>query len=225
MPRVQLPLAVGLRDSTTYANFLPGANAACCHAMQQAEHQFIYLWGPHGSGKSHLLQAACHAEDQRGGRASYLPLGELLSYPIELLDGMEAMDVLCIDDLDLLVGNLPWQQALFHLYNRLRDSGKRLFVAGNSAPSVMGLELPDLVSRLGWGLVYQLHELNDEGKAEALRLRARQRGMSMPVEVANYLLVHGPRDMHRLFALLDQMDERSLVEQRRLTIPFVRQIL
>lgn len=225
MPRVQLPLAIGLRDSATFANFLPGDNAALCHALQNDEHPFIYLWGPTGSGKSHLLQAACHAMDARGGRAVYLPLAELIGCPVEVLDGMEAMDLLCVDQLECLAGQPTWQQALFHLYNRLRDSGKHLLAGGLASPAALGLELPDLVSRLGWGPVYQLHPLPDEQKAQALRLRAARRGMTMSAEVAAYLLAHGPRDMHHLFALLETIDERSLVEQRRLTIPFVRQLL
>jgi len=202
--RQQLPLRIGLRDSATFANFLPAANAQALHALQQQGEPFIYLWGAGGCGKSHLLQAACHAVTEAGGSAVYLPLGELSQMSAELLEGMERMQLVCIDEVDSIAGNTRWEQALFHLYNRLRDSGNRLVVAGQAAPPALGLSLPDLVSRLGWGPVYQLQLLSDE---------------------ANYLLNRAPRDMQALFALLDELDEVSLAAQRRLTIPFVREVI
>ena len=222
---LQLPLAIGLSDSASFENFLAGANLAACHTLELGREPFVYLWGGAGSGKSHLLQAACHAEDSRGGRAVYLPLQELLSHPPQLLDGMEELTLVCIDDLDRVAAQHAWQQAIFHLYNRLHEQGHRLLAAGSAAPAALGLTLADLTSRLGWGPVYHLLELDDAQKAEALRLHARQRGMEMSGEVAGYLLTHGPRDMHRLFALLERLDAQSLVEQRRLTIPFVRRLL
>lgn len=223
--RRQLPLRIGLRDSATFANFLPAANAQALFALQQQQEPFLYLWGGRGSGKSHLLQAACHAVTESGGSAVYLPLEELSQMPAEMLDGMEHMQLVCIDEIDCIAGNGAWEQALFHLYNRLRDSGNRLVVAGNASPAMLGISLPDLVSRLGWGPVYQLQLLSDEEKAEALCLRASQRGMDMPPEVANYLLNRASRDMQALFALLDELDEVSLAAQRKLTIPFVREVI
>jgi len=223
--RQQLPLRIGLRDSATFANFFSGSNAAVSHALQRQCEPFIYLWGARGSGKSHLLQAACHTVTEAGGGAAYLPLGELSAMPPQLLEGMEQMALVCIDDVDNIVGNAEWEQALFHLYNRMRDSGRHLVVAGLASPLALGLQLPDLVSRLSWGPVFQLQVLGDEGKAAALRLRALQRGMEMSPDVANYLLNHAPRDMHALFALLDELDVVSLAAQRKLTIPFVRELI
>lgn len=223
--RRQLPLRIGLRDGATFSNFLPAANVQAVHALEAQSEPFIYLWGSAGSGKSHLLQAACHAVTEAGGSAVYLPLAELSAMSAELLDGMEQMPLVCIDEVEHIAGNESWEQALFHLYNRLRDSGGRLVVAGAASPSALGLQLPDLVSRLGWGPVYQLQRLSDEEKAEALRMRAAQRGMEMPPEVASYLLNRAPRDMQALFALLDELDEVSLAAQRKLTIPFVREII
>jgi DnaA family protein len=140
----------------------------------------------------------------------------------QMLEGMEQMALLALDDVERLAGNREWEQALFHLYNRMRDAGHRMIVAGNAAPAALGITLPDLLSRLGWGPVYQLQTLNDSEKAAALRMRARQRGMDLSGEVADYLLHHASRDMHDLFALLERLDEGSLAAQRKLTIPFVR---
>lgn len=220
--RQQLPLRIGLRDSATFANFHPGPNAAVAHALQSADEPFIYLGGMRGSGRSHLLQAACHELSEAGGRAAYLPLEECMAMSAQMLEGMEQMTLLAIDDVDLLAGNSEWEQALFHLYNRMRDAGHRMIVAGNAVPGALGIALPDLLSRLGWGPVFQLQPLGDNEKSGALRMRARQRGMELPVEVADYLLNHASRDMHDLVELLDRLDEGSLAAQRKLTIPFVR---
>jgi DnaA-homolog protein len=220
----QLPLRIGLRDSATFSNFYPGANASAHHTLQRGDEPFIYLWGAQGTGKSHLLQAACHAVTAQGGQAIYLPFDEP-GVSAEMLEGLEGMALVCLDGLQLVAGDKAWEAALFHLYNRLRDSGNRMLVAGVSAPTGLGLTLPDLVSRLGWGPVFQLQPLDDGGKAAALMQRAVNRGMQMPKDVAAYLLQRAPRDMHALFDLLERLDEGSLAAQRRLTIPFVRQML
>ena len=221
-PGQQIPLRIGLRDSATFANFYPGSNASVVHALQSASEPFIYLGGGVGSGRSHLLQAACHQVSEAHRLAAYLPLGECMAMSSQMLEGMEQMALVAIDDLELLAGNSEWEQALFHLYNRMRDAGHTMIVAGNGAPAALGIVLPDLLSRLGWGPVFQLQPLEDGEKSEALRMRAKQRGMELPAEVADYLLSHGSRDMHDLFALLDRLDEGSLAAQRKLTIPFVR---
>ncbi|MCW8829534.1 MAG: DnaA regulatory inactivator Hda [Gammaproteobacteria bacterium] len=221
----QLPLRIGLRDGATFANFFPGQNAPVCHTLQQGREPFVYLWGGVGSGKSHLLQAACHAVSEQGGTAIYLPLAEPEGLLPQMLEGMEQMSLVCVDDLQAIAGDQEWEQALFHLYNRLRDGGNRLIAAADAPPASLGLGLVDLLSRFGWGPVYQLQPPGDEEKSAALRLRAANRGMEMPPEVAAYLMSRAPRDMHALFALLERLDEISLAAQRKLTIPFVRELI
>jgi DnaA family protein len=221
-PGQQLPLRIGLRDSATFSNFYAGPNAAVVHALQFGSEPFIYLGGARGSGRSHLLQAACHAVGESNGQAAYLPLQECMAMSPLMLEGMEQMALVAIDDVELLAGNSEWEVALFHLYNRVREVGHRMLVAANAAPAAIGIALPDLLSRLGWGPVFQLQQLADSEKSEALRMRARQRGMELSAEVADYLLNHASREMHDLFTLLDRLDEGSLAAQRKLTIPFVR---
>lgn len=229
---MQLPLGVKLRDEATFDNYFAGPNAAVVAAVEAlADPQrtqpdtCIYLWGALGSGRSHLLQAACHRMAEVDGLAMYLPLDQVTEHGPALLDGMEQFDLLCLDQLDVLAGRADWEEALFHLYNRLRERDGRLLLAASAAPRALPFGLPDLASRLGWGLVFQLQPLDDEDKQNMLKLRAELRGLQLPDEVARYILSRGARGMVELFAALEQLDQASLQAQHRLTIPFVKRVM
>ncbi|CAO1663441.1 DnaA regulatory inactivator Hda [Salinicola sp. NYA28a] len=225
----QLPLGVGLRDDATFANYLPGDNASLvAHLMKQLDESgesFLYLWGSEGVGCSHLLQAACHNADARGKRALYLPLDMLGHFPPDILEEPERLDLLAIDDLQLVVGRKRWEEALFHGFNRLRDAGKRLVIAADRSPRQLEVKLPDLASRLNWGMVFHAQPLDDTQRLAALQLRAQVRGMELPAEVARYILHRGPRQLDPLFEILSRLDRASLSAKRKLTIPFVKQAL
>jgi len=135
------------------------------------------------------------------------------------------MSLVCLDDVQALTGHDEQEEALFHLYNRIRESGGRLLVAANASPAGLAPRLPDLRSRLLWGPVFHLHRLDDAGRLAALQLRADRRGFQLNNDVGTYLLHRHPRDMAKLFELLEQLDHASLTAQRRLTIPFVRSLL
>ncbi len=225
----QLALRMWLRESATFANYVYGSNGQVVTSLQQAcgggAERFIYLWGSNSVGKSHLLQAACHTAAATGEGSVYLPLSEPGLVP-EMLDGLEQMAVVAVDNLDAIAGNRSWETALFHLYNRIRDQGHGvLLVAANQPLPAQPLTLPDLHSRLAWGLVFQLHSLSDAEKLAALQQRADQRGFELSEEVGRYLLRHYQRDMTALFELLELLDQRSLAQQRRLTIPFVKEVI
>jgi DnaA family protein len=166
-----------------------------------------------------LLQAVCAAA---GETAAYFPLGSGLTLPPEALLGFERSRVLCIDDADSVAGDLGWEQALFRLFNEAAELRTRLIFAAAVAPRQALWSLNDWRSRAAACVVYQLRELDDEGRIEALRLRAAQRGLQLPYETSEYLLKRMPRDLTSLFQILDALDEASMVEQRRLTIPFIR---
>lgn len=218
----QLALGIGLSDSATFDNFYSGANAQLVAELRRAEEPFLLLWGRTGSGKSHLLQALCHETGRRGLTPAYLPLKEVIGASTALLEDLEQLPLICIDDVQAVAGRGEWEEALFALYNRVREVGAHMVVTASGPPASLGIALADLVSRLGWGPVYQLHGLDDEQKIEALQLRARRRGLELPEEVGRYLLKRVPRDTHTLFAWLDRLDQASLIAQRRLTVPFVR---
>ena len=232
MKPVQLPLGVRLRDDATFVNYYPGANAAAlgyverlCEADAGWTESLIYLWGGEGVGRSHLLQAACLRFEQRGEAAVYLPLGEVAEYGPELLDGLDQSELVCLDDLDAVAGRADWEEALFHLFNRLRDSGRRLLLAASVSPRELPVQLPDLQSRLTLALVFQLHELGDEDKLRALQLRASRRGLHLTDDVGRFILTRGERSMSGLFELLERLDQASLQAQRKLTIPFLKETL
>jgi DnaA family protein len=185
----------------------------------------LYLWGKVGVGKSHLLQAACGFAHQHRKTSVYVPLIDHGHIQPDILLGLESYAVICVDDVDAIVGENSWEQALFHLFNRASERGALLvFVAANK-PAELDIKLRDLLSRLAWGTVWHIEELPDRDKLAALQLRARQRGFTLPDEVGTYLMQRSPRDMHSLFTLLDKLDHASLAEHRKLTIPFVRQFL
>lgn len=232
MKPIQLPLSVRLRDDATFANFYPGANAAAlgyverlCTTEAGWAENLIYLWGGGGVGRSHLLQAACLRMQENEQQAVYLPLAELVGYTPQLLENLEQCELVCLDDLQAVAGMPAWEETLFHLFNRLRDSGRRLLLAADAAPRELPVLLPDLQSRLSQALVFQLRELDEEDKLRALQLRASRRGLQLPDEVGRFILSRGERSMNSLFELLERLDQASLQAQRKLTIPFLKQTL
>lgn len=215
----QLPLGVRLRADAVFGSFAPGQNSEILTALRSASAAPVWLWGAHGSGKTHLLQAVCA---DAGDRAAYFPLDRSLALPPDALTGFERSRVLCIDDVDGVAGDEAWEQALFRLFNEAAELRTRLIFAAAGAPRQAAWVLEDWSSRAASCVVYQLRELDDEGRIEALRLRAAQRGLQLPHETSEYLLKRMPRDLPSLLQVLDALDEASLIEQRRLTIPFIR---
>jgi DnaA family protein len=224
----QLPLNIQLRDDATLASFYAGDNTQARNAVKEFSEgrgePFIYLWGVE-TGKTHLLQAACQAASEQNIAAVYIPLTAYRTLSPSLLQGVEDLPLVCLDDIDSMVHLPQWEEALFHLFNRIKAKNGRLLVTANVAPKYLQTELQDLKSRLAWGVTYQLHRLNDEQKLSALQHRARLRGLQLTKTVGQFLLHRSTRSLTELFATLEILDKASLTEQRRLTIPFVKQIL
>jgi DnaA-homolog protein len=220
----QLALGVTLRANAVFANFSVGANVEVLAALKGRGRDPVWLYGNRGSGKTHLLQAVCAATE---GPTVYFPLalsgpGAL---PSEALRGLADCEAVCIDDAGAVAGDLHWEQALFRLFNEVQESHSRLIVAARAAPRQIEWRLEDWRSRAAACVVYQVKEIDEAGRAEALRLRAEQRGIVLPAETLDYLMKRMPRDLHSLFEILDELDEASLAAQRRLTIPFIRDAL
>jgi DnaA-homolog protein len=224
----QIPLGVRLPDRAVFASFLPARNAeALEHARRLASAEvsgLAWLAGPGGSGKTHLLQAICAAASERM-RAGYLPLAEVAQLGVGVLDGMPQLECLCLDDIDQVAGRADWERAIFGLLRELEDSGGRLIASAQAPPALVNWTLADLGSRCAAGAVFQLRVLDESEQQAALQLRAKLRGFELPTETSQWLQRRFPRDMRRLYQLLDTLDEAALAAQRRLTIPFIREVL
>jgi DnaA family protein len=225
----QLALGVGLTSECTFADFYgaaqPEALALIERLALKADFPVACLWGPRETGKSHLLQAACRAAIGAGRRAAYLPLADAGYLDPALLNGWDRFELICVDDVNRIAGQQRWEKALFNLFNTLHEAGGTLLAAAREAPAGARWSLPDWRSRLKSGPVVRLEPLNDDARLNAVTLRANRRGLAMSRDVAGYLLNHAPRDMQTLMRLLARLDKASLVLQRRLTIPLVKQIL
>lgn len=224
----QLPLGVRLPDRAVFASFLPARNVeALAHAQAVAGGEIrgvTWICGPAGCGKTHLLQAICAAAGART-RAGFVPLGELAPLGCEMLDGLGELACLCIDDLDRVIGEAAWERRLFGLLRETEDAGGALVATAAAPPALQRWALPDLGSRLAAGAVFQLRPLAEAEQQAALELRARLRGLELPEETWQWLRRRYPRDMRLLYQLLDTLDEAALSAQRRLTVPFIRDVL
>ena len=235
----QLVLTIPCNDEACFANFCWTGNELLRQQIMslipmladsrqspsqlfQDQGQVIYLWGESGFGKSHLLQAICH---DLGQSAAYLPLQLLKDWDPGILDGMDDCVLVAVDDVEEVVGHSAWEEALFHLYNRLSTQQHMLIVTGKVPPSATAIRLADLRSRLTSALILQMHELSDEDKVRTLQNHAKKRGLDLPKMVGQYILSRCARNMHDLHSILDRLDHASLVTQRKLTIPFVKDIL
>lgn len=206
-----------------------GPNRELVDQLQQLavgnDRRNIYLWGGSGTGKSHLLHASCNRAHASGRRAAYVPLAQHEILQPDLLEGLEHLDLVCIDDLDRIAGDKAWETAIFHLFNRMREQGHPLVIAAQASPKGTPLALADLSSRLSWDLVYHLAPLDEPSRFLALQHRAGLRGMDVPDEVLDFLSRRIGRDTHTLFAWLEKLDAASLEAKRKLTVPFVRELL
>jgi len=230
----QLTLSVQLPDDETFASFQSKSNQM---VVKQVTHfldhivddhkkvHSLYLFGLSGVGKSHLLHASCTYVDKLGVTSLCLSFSELTQLSVDVLDGLENIDLVCLDDIQLIAGDKQWQQAIFDLYNRMVEQNKCLIITGDQSAAQLNISLPDLVSRLSWGLTEQLKPLTDKEKSFALQYRAQQRGLFISDDVASFLINRLSRDMTSLLAALEQLDQASIREQRRITIPFIKDVL
>ncbi len=224
----QLPLAIVIDDTATFDNFfqIPQNQEPVSYLRSvlkpELEAAGAYLWGGSGTGKSHLLQAVCHESPTR---SLYLPLGELLNYPPEVvLEACESTPLLVIDDVHLLKGYGVWQEALFHLFNRRRNHGYPMVYAGQCGPTALVGVLPDLCSRLASLMVYRLPNYDELALGELLAFRGAMRGIKLSPEVIRFIMARVPRTTSAVIALLERIDEVTLVHKRPLTIPLLQEL-
>ena len=224
----QLPLGLRWPRRQRFEHFHAGANAAVLAAVQMLATQpgaaWVYLSGGAGSGKSHLLMAACQAAHEAGRTVQYLPLGSLRDH-FMAVRGVAGSQFIALDDLDAMAGEREAEHALFDLYNRARAEGTALIFTAQSAPAQLALGLPDLRSRLGACTQFALKPLEDSERREVLKRQAALRGIELDEHVLDWLFARYARDLGALLDLLDRLDQASLAAQRRITVPFLRTLL
>ena len=230
----QLALSVQLPDDETFDSFISEDNQVISlqlkdfiagKALSINHPNGFYLFGINGVGKSHLLHASSAYAATLGKSSLCLSFSELKHLSVEVLDGLEQIDLICLDDLGLISGNKQWEQAVFDLYNRVVEQNKCLLISGHQSAAQLNITLPDLVSRIAWGYIAQVKALSDEEKVIAIQYRAQQRGLMLSDEVVKFLLSRLSRDMKNLLQSLDTLDKASIREQRKITIPFIKEIL
>lgn len=189
--------------------------------LERGRMSALYLWGASGSGRSLLLQSFCN----RVGEAVLLPMRHVVFMPPELLDGLEGSRYVVLDDMEAIAGFPAWEEAVFHLLNRLHAQGGRVLVSAATAPAQSTLQLPDLRSRLAAMTVYAMPTPDDSLREALLDQAVSQRGWDLPEEVRRYLIERGPRRLSAFMRLIDQLDTTALRERRALTVPLARGVL
>lgn len=225
----QIPFQFGNNQQHELATFLQGENHTLLHQLKsiagnEAPH-CLYLWGLQGTGKTHLLQAVSRQANEMGLHVAYIPLNQINDISVEILHDLGNLDIVCIDDLECISGHTEWQQGLTWLYNELRDNGHSLLISANISPTNILLEVDDLKSRLSWDLVYQIKPPSDELKIQILKQKAQLRSFELSDDVIEFIIRRVDRDLASLMSILDKIDHASLAAKRKITIPFVKELI
>lgn len=225
----QLPLQFEFRANQTFNDFFAGSNLEVITHLQNSSagvgERQVFIWGESGLGKSHLLQACCQQAQSLKRASFYFSLSPLYLPDPELLAGLDKFDVVCFDNIQHIAGNQTWELAFFNFYNLHRDQGHTLILSATMPPNTMPIQLPDLKTRINWGLTLKLQALSDEDKITALVFKAEQMGFEISPQAGRFLLTHYDRNLSSLWGLLTQLDRASLAAKRKLTIPFLKQFL
>ena len=224
----QLPLALRYPPDQRLESFIaapPGAIAQLRALAEAAGADWLYLAGAAGTGKTHLALALCAAAEQAGRRSAYLPLAAASGRLGDALDALEGNDVVALDGLEAIAGDRDDEIALFDFHNRARSAGLNVLYTAREAPETLALVLPDLRSRLSQNARLVLDPLDDASRAELLRDRAQRRGLVLEEAAIDWMLSRTDRNLASLVALLDRLDRESLAAQRRITVPFLRQVM
>jgi DnaA family protein len=222
----QIPLPFKPQDEYNFNNFIATGNELIVQSLNTIENEFfIFLWGASSTGKTHLLQATCQQQALQGKTVCYLPLIDLHTLSSDILDGMDGIDTICIDDIQLISNKRDWEVSLFNLFNQIKQQGKHLVVSSTQSPQQLGIQLNDLKSRLSSGLALNLTPLDDESTVQVLQNRALKLGLELNQDTASYMVNRLPRDLASLWVLLEKLDKACMTEQRKLTIPFLKNTL
>ncbi len=224
----QLAVQFEFLSTHSFSGFYPSSNEEIITHLQQLfinDEQQIFLWGEAGSGKSHLLQACCQEANNLKKTSFYFSLTEKSLPSPSMLEGLENIDLVCFDNIDQIIENSIWEQAFFNFFNLHRENNNCLLLSAHCPPKYLGLQLPDLKTRMNWGLTLKLNPLSDEERLNALIYKADILGFKIPVNVGKFLMTHYASDLPSIWKLLNKIERATLAAQRKLTIPFLKEIL
>ena len=226
---LQQPLQFTYNTVYDFASFHAECNQELVQQLQDCAsgngEQQIFIWGQQGQGKSHLLQACCQIAHRDQKSNFYLALAQNQATNPNILSGLENTKLVCIDDIQTITGNTVWEQAFFRFYNLHREQGNHLIIASSVAPANLNIALPDLKTRLAWGLCLKINAMNDEQRIAALVVKARTMGIEITPRTGQFLLSRCARDFPSLWTLLEKIDYATLAAQRKPTIPLIKEIL
>ena len=225
----QIPFEFSSFKKRDFASFVEGENQPLIYSLntiiEKEKRDSLYIWGPTGTGKTHLLQAACKKANEINCHVTYIPLKQYKDFSPEMLDDLGELDLVCVDDLEYISGSIEWQQRLTLLFNEIRDNHNSIIISSAVSPKNINIELNDLKSRLVWGQAYKIRSPNDKLKIEILRKKAAERSFQLGNDVAEFLIRRSNRDLNSLIEILAEIDRSSLAEKRKVTIPFIKKLI
>ncbi len=224
---LQLPLDIQLDATAKLDNFYPSSNRQIWQKLKkltQSNDDFIFIWGAQNVGKSHLAQAICREYSDKDLTAAYFPLNNKALAP-EVLEGLEFANLVCLDSLQSVLDEPVWQQSLFNLFNNLKHKHRQFIIFAEDSPKNFSLELADLQSRFNSMEIYKLEALTDQQKIGFVISSAEHLGLDISPEVAQFILLRSSREVKDLIKIINLLDTQSIAQQRKVTIPFVKQVL
>ena len=221
----QIPLDVSLSKYMTFETFYMGPNKSVVDSLRDEKNQLIWLAGLEGFGKTHLIHALLNGHEHENKKVLYLPMSESQVFTPDILDNLAQYDLVAIDDIENIIGNITWEEQLLKFYEDSYNTSNKILITANDTPKGLNFLLPDLSSRFNLALIERLRPMNEDEMIEAILLHSRTRGFDLPKDSAKYLINRVPRDVSVLVDMIKLLDYESLSMQRKLTIPFIKTVL
>jgi DnaA family protein len=242
---VQLALPVWFSEDQSFESFVADGNEVVIkflthficgksQGLTNSHIPFCLLHSLHGAGKSHLLYASCQYASENNASHAYFDLKMLQQFPASVILDAQQKDLICIDNIHIIKDDLTWQIAIFDLLNKVIEKNQtienpshhcKVLITASQSPTSIGLTLSDLVSRLSWGTVFKLDPLNDEKSKLVIRHKLSEKGLEASDDVLNFLVTRLSRNITKQIDTINLLDRKSLESKRKLTIPFVKQVL
>ena len=221
----QIPLDVSLSEYMTFETFYLGPNKSVVDSLRDQKNQLIWVAGLEGFGKTHLLHAFLNSHEHENKKVLYLPMSESQDFTPDILDNLAQYDLVAIDDIENIIGDMTWEEQLLKFYEDSYSTRNKILITANDTPKGLNFLLPDLSSRFNLALIERLRPMNEDEMIKAILIHSKARGFDLPEDSAKYLINRVPRDVSVLIDMIKLLDYESLSMQRKLTIPFIKTVL